>query len=104
MNPSEHDKAILAIEALAQRIGERGEETEDQGLLNIASNLQLFMISAMGGDLADFLNYVHAFREKKIKEMEEELRYLLREQMTGKKASTIEKIARKNLTDLTTNN
>jgi len=104
MNPSEHDKAIMAIGALAQRIGERGEETEDQGLLNIASNLQLFVISAMSGDLGDFLNYVNSFRDKKIKEMEEELRYLLQEQMTGKKASTIEKIARKNLTDLTTIN
>jgi hypothetical protein len=30
--------------------------------------------------------------------MEEELKYLLREQMTGKKVSTIEKIARKSLT------
>jgi hypothetical protein len=98
MNPSEHDKAILAIEALAQRIGQRGEEIEDQGLLNIASNLQLFMISALAGDLGDFLNYVNDFREKKINEMEEELKYLLREQMTGKKVSTIEKIARKSLT------
>jgi hypothetical protein len=98
MNPSEHDKAILAIEALAHRIGQRGEETEDQGLLIIASNLQLFMISAMSGDLGDFLNYVNDFREKKINEMEEELKYLLREQMTGKKVSTIEKIARKSLT------
>ena len=98
MNPSEHDKAILAIEALAQRIGQRGEEIEDQGLLNIASNLQLFMISALAGDLGDFLNYVNDFREKKINEMEEELKYLLREQMTGKKVSTIENIARKSLT------
>jgi len=98
MNLSEHEKAIMAIEALAQQIGERGINSNDQGLLNIASNLQLFMITAMVGDLESFLNYVNTFREKKIQENLEELEDLRMEIATGKKVTSIQKIAKKNLT------
>ena len=68
MKLSEHEKAIMAIEALSQQIGDKGLELEDQILVNIAANLQLFMISAISGDLKGFLNYVNDFREKKIQE------------------------------------
>jgi hypothetical protein len=97
MNLSEHEKAIIAIEALANQIGDRGNELEDQILLNIASDLQLFMITAMMGDLNDFLNYVNDFREKKIQENLEEMEDLRMEMRTGKKATPLQKIARKNL-------
>ena len=98
MNLSEHEKALLAIESLAQQIGERGEQQKDQVLINIASDLQLFMVTAMSGDLPDFLNYVNEYREKKIKETLESIRDLQKELETGKKVTPTEKIARMNLT------
>ena len=97
MNLSEHEKAIMAIESLANQIGDRGNELEDQGLLNIASNLQLFMLTAVMGDLGDFLNYVNAFREKKVQENLEEMEDLMMEMRTGKKSTPLQKIARENL-------
>lgn len=96
-NLSEHEKALLAIASLAQQIGDRGLEIEDQVLLNIASDLELFMISAMAGDLGNFLNYVNDFREKKIRENLEEIEDIRRELLTGKKISSTEKIARMKL-------
>jgi len=97
MNLSEHEKAILAIEALSQQIGDRGVELEDQMLVNIAANLQLFMISAISGDLKGFLNYVNDFREKKIQENLEEIESLRRELTTGKKITPMERIAKMKL-------
>jgi len=97
MNLSEHEKAILAIEALATQIGDRGEMLKDQVLLNIAADLQLFMITAMMGDLNDFLNYVNDFREKKIQENLEEMEDIKAEMETGKKVTPLQKIARKSL-------
>lgn len=97
MKLSEHEKALLAIEALATQIGERGINLKDQVLLNIASDLQLFMITAMAGDLPSFLDHVHSFREKKIKENLEEMEDLVREIETGKKVTSTEKIARMKL-------
>ena len=97
MNLSEHEKAILAIEALSQQIGDKGLELEDQVLINIAANLQLFMITTMAGDLPNFLNYVNDFREKKIQENLEEIENLRRELTTGKKVTPTEKIARMKL-------
>lgn len=95
MNLSEHEKAIIAIEALASQIGQRGEELDDQVLLNIASDLQLFMVSALHGDLNDFLDYVNSFREKKIKEAEEFLEDLVMENLTGKKITDSKKVLRR---------
>ena len=97
MNLSEHEKAILAIESLANQIGDRGNQLKDQVLLNIASDLQLFMITAMMGDLKDFLNYVNDFREKKIQENLEEMEDLRMEMRTGKRVTPLQKIARKSL-------
>lgn len=97
MKLSEHEKALIAIEALACQIGDRGQELKDQVLLNIAADLQLFMISAMVGDLNSFLDHVNAFREKKIQENLEEMEDLRREIETGKKVSSTEKIARMKL-------
>lgn len=97
MKLSEHEKAIMAIEALSQQIGDRGLELEDQVLLNIAADLQLFMISAISGDLNSFLDYVNAFREKKIRENLEEIENLRRELETGRKVTPTEKIARMKL-------
>ena len=94
---SEHEKAILAIESLAIQIGDRGLELDNQILLNIASDLQLFMISAISGDLANFLNHVHSFREKRIQENLDEMEDLVREMETGKKVTPTEKIARMKL-------
>lgn len=97
MNLSEHEKAIMAIESLATQIGDKGNELEDQGLLNIASNLQLFMLTAAMGDLGDFLNYVNAFREKKIQEGLDELEDLRMEIETGRKVTSTERIAKMKL-------
>ena len=97
MNLSEHEKAILAIEALSQQIGDRGVELEDQMLVNIASNLQLFMISAITGDLPSFLNRINDFREKKIQESLDEIENLRIELTTGRKVTATEKIARMKL-------
>jgi hypothetical protein len=97
MKLSEHEKAIIAIESLSQQIGDRGLELGDQVLLNIASDLQLFMISAMSGDLNSFLDYVNDFREKKIRENLEEIENLRRELETGRKVTATEKIARMKL-------
>jgi hypothetical protein len=97
MNLSEHEKAILAIEALSQQIGDRGVELKDQMLVNIASNLQLFMISAIAGDLPSFLNHINDFREKKIQESLDEIENLRIELTTGRKVTATEKIARMKL-------
>ena len=97
MNLSEHEKAILAIEALSQQIGDRGVELKDQMLVNIASNLQLFMISAIAGDLPSFLNHINDFREKKIRESLDEIENLRIELTTGRKVTATEKIARMKL-------
>lgn len=97
MNLSEHEKALIAIESLARQIGEKGDQQKDQVLINIAADLQLFMITAMTGDLPDFLNYVNGYREKKIKDTLELLRDLEIEAKTGKKVTPTEKIARMEL-------
>ena len=97
MNLSEHEKAILAIEALSQQIGDRGVELEDQMLVNIAANLQLFMISAMTGDLKSFLDHINDFRERKIQESLEEIENFRIELTTGRKVTSTEKIARMKL-------
>lgn len=97
MKLSEHEKALLSIESLSQQIGDRGLELGDQVLLNIASDLQLFMISAISGDLNSFLDYVNDFREKKIRENLEEIENLRRELETGRKITPTEKIARMKL-------
>ena len=97
MKLSEHEKAIMAIESLSQQIGDKGLELGDQVLINIAANLQLFMISAISGDLPNFLNYVNDFREKKIKENLEEIESLRRELTTGKKITPTERIAKMKL-------
>ena len=97
MKLSEHERALLAIESLAQQIGDRGFELKDQILLNIASDLQLFMITAISGDLNSFLDYVNSFREKKIQENLEEIENIKRELETGRKVTSTEKIARMKL-------
>ena len=96
--PNELEKALLAIEALAQRIGEEGTAKGDQATINVSASLQLFMITAISGDLREFLNHIDSFRQKKIEENEELLRDLIRESLTGKKVSDFEKISRKKLT------
>jgi hypothetical protein len=97
-NLSDLEKALLAIEALSQKIGQEGSAKKDQATINVAAALQLFMISAMSDDLREFLNHIDEFRQKKIQENEQLLMDLIRESRTGKKVSDFEKITRINLT------
>lgn len=95
MKISEHEKALLAIESLAQQIGQRGDELEDQVLLNIASCLQLYLITALNGDLNQFMDHTNDFRDKKLKEAREALEDLLMEELTGKKVTGALKVLRR---------
>jgi hypothetical protein len=95
MEISEIEKAILAIDVLSDKIKARGESLDDESLLAISSCLGLFLTSAACGDLKEFLIHINDFREKKVREIEEEVEDFLRERETGKKVTDSEKILRK---------
>ena len=99
MKASEHEKAIIAISSLADQIGRRGEETEDQLLINIASCLNLYLVSAICDEINDFLNYTNDYRDKRIKRAQQEIEDILHEKMTGKKITEEQKILRERITN-----
>jgi DNA-binding MarR family transcriptional regulator len=61
-----HEKAILEITRLGERLIEKGTEAEDMGLISIGLTLRLYMATAVHGDLEDFINHIHKFVEQKI--------------------------------------
>ena len=61
-----HEKAILEITRLGERLIEKGTETEDMGLISIGLTLRLYMATAVHGDLEDFISHIHKFVEQKI--------------------------------------
>ena len=99
MKTSEHEKAILAISSLADQIGQRGEEIGDQVLVNIASCLNVYMVSAICGDFNEFLDHTNNVRNKRLEEAKQELIDLLQEEITGKKVTEAQKILRVQITN-----
>jgi hypothetical protein len=63
-----HEKAILEITRLGERLIEKGTETEDQGLISIGLTLRLYMATAIHGELEEFIDHIHKFVEQKIKD------------------------------------
>jgi len=61
-----HEKAILEITRLGERLIEKGTEAEDMGLISIGMTLRIYMATAVHGDLEDFINHIHKFVEQKI--------------------------------------
>jgi len=62
-----HEKAILEITRLGERLIEKGAEAEDQGLISIGLTLRLYMATAIHGELEEFIDHIHKFVEQKIK-------------------------------------
>ena len=62
-----HEKAILEITRLGERLIEKGAEAEDQGLISIGLTLRLYMATAVHGELGEFIDHIHKFVEQKIK-------------------------------------
>ncbi len=63
-----HEKAILEITRLGERLIEKGTEAEDMGLISIGMTLRIYMATAVHGDLEEFINHIHKFVEQKIKD------------------------------------
>ena len=63
-----HEKAILEITRLGERLIEQGAEAEDQGLISIGLTLRLYMATAVHGELEEFIDHIHKFVEQKIKD------------------------------------
>jgi hypothetical protein len=63
-----HEKAILEITRLGERLIEKGTEAEDQGLISIGLTLRLYMATAVHGELGEFIDHIHKFVEQKIKD------------------------------------
>jgi len=61
-----HEKAILEITRLGERLIEKGAEAEDQGLISIGLTLRLYMATAVHGELGEFIDHIHKFVEQKI--------------------------------------
>jgi RNA processing factor Prp31 len=66
-----HEKAILEIASLASKMLEKAEETKDQGLLQIAMTLNLFMATAVNGDFEEYLDHCHEFIRLKVEQRAE---------------------------------
>jgi hypothetical protein len=65
---SPHEKAILQITALGESLIHEGTSKGDQGLIAIGLSLRLFMATAVNGDFEEFIEHIHSFVEKKLKE------------------------------------
>lgn len=63
-----HEKAILEIARLGERLIEKGSEDEDQGLIAIGMTLRLYMATAVHGDLEEFIDHIHKFIERKVQD------------------------------------
>jgi len=63
-----HEKAILEITRLGERLIEKGAEAEDQGLISIGLTLRMYMATAVLGELGEFIDHIHMFVEQKIKD------------------------------------
>ena len=63
-----HEKAILEIARLGERLIEKGAEAEDQGLIAIGMTLRLYMATAVHGDLEEFIDHIHKFVERKVQD------------------------------------
>ena len=63
-----HEKAILEITRLGERLIETGAEAEDQGLISIGLTLRLYMATAVHGELEEFIDHIHKFVEQKLKD------------------------------------
>jgi hypothetical protein len=63
-----HEKAILEITRLGERLIEKGTESEDQGLISIGLTLRLYMATAVHGELEEFIDHIHKFVEQKLKD------------------------------------
>jgi hypothetical protein len=63
-----HEKAILEITRLGERLIEKGAEAEDQGLISIGLTLRLYMATAVHGELVEFIEHIHKFVEQKLKD------------------------------------
>ena len=63
-----HEKAILEIARLGERLIEKGSEAEDQGLIAIGMTLRLYMATAIHGDLEEFIDHIHKFIERKVQD------------------------------------
>ena len=99
MEASEHEKAIIAISSLADQIGQRGEEIGDQVLINIASCLNVYMVTAICGEFNEFLEYTNNYRNLRIEEAKQAMIDLLQEEITGKKVTDTQKILRVQITN-----
>jgi hypothetical protein len=64
--PTSHENAILRIARLSEELINKGEETGDPGLVQIAFTLRLYMASAINGDFEDFVTHVGDFARIKI--------------------------------------
>jgi hypothetical protein len=67
-----HEKAIVQIHNLADSLLNKGEETEDMGLIQIALTLRLYMASAVNGDFEEFVTHVGDFARIKIEQSRRE--------------------------------
>lgn len=63
-----HEKAILEIARLGERLIEKGAEAGDQGLIAIGMTLRLYMATAVHGDLEEFIDHIHKFVERKVQD------------------------------------
>jgi len=66
-----HEKAILQIAALGESLVHEGSKNNDHGLVVIGMSLRLYMASAVNEDFEEFLEHVHSFVLKKLKEMKD---------------------------------
>jgi len=71
--PSSHENAILRIARLSDELLDKGEESEDMGLIQIALTLRLYMASAVNGDFEEFIDHVGDFARIKIENSRKEM-------------------------------
>jgi hypothetical protein len=71
--PTSHENAILRIARLSEELLNKGEESEDMGLIQIALTLRLYMASAVNGDFEEFIDHVGDFARIKIENNRKEM-------------------------------
>jgi hypothetical protein len=71
--PTSHENAILRIYRLSEELINKGEETGDPGLVQIALTLRLYMASATNGDFEEFVTHVGDFARIKIENSRKEM-------------------------------
>ncbi len=68
-----HEKAILEITRLGEKLIEKGAETGDGGLISIGLSLRIYMAAAVNGDLGDLIAHIHKFVEDKVVEQKNQM-------------------------------